>query len=205
MEVITQPHPTRTASLLFQEVHTLTQPIDCNRFSFFSKPVTNTIPNSILNPQQAYALIVGEKYAAPTRLLRQITDKEQARRFKAYNFDYACFSGVFSYRSEKGLITHSGFLTIDIDHQKNAPSLKKELISNPYFETVLAFISPSGDGLKWIVKIDLEQYSHLQWFFSISSYLKKYYYIDIDQSGKDVSRCCFLCHDPQAYLNPLYQ
>jgi len=171
-------------------------------FSFFSKPVTNNKPCGVINVFEAYEMITSTKYASQTRLLRAITDKDTARNYKARSFDYCCFSGIFSTRSAQGLITHSGFLTIDFDHLTNICHLKNQLIKNNSFQTVLAFTSPSGDGLKWIIEIDIKAYSHLEWFNSISAFLKFNYHVEPDRSGKDVSRCCFLPYDPEAYINP---
>lgn len=171
-------------------------------FSFFSRPVTNNKPCAIINAREAYEMITSARYASQTRLLRAITDKDSARNYKARSFDYCCFSGTFSTRSAQGLINHSGFLTIDFDHIRNLYSLKSRLIENTSFKTVLAFTSPSGDGLKWIIEIDIGAYSHLTWFNSIFAYLRCNYKIEADKSGKDVSRCCFLPYDPEAYINP---
>lgn len=173
-------------------------------FSFFSKPVRNVIPTSIMSIRDAYEAIKSQKYATPTSVLRSLTNKETARNYKSFNFDYACFSGIFTKRCEAGLVRHSNLLTVDFDHVIRPRHLKNNLVSNPFFETVLAFISPSGDGLKWIIKIDLNQFSHLQWFQAVAAYIRYHYHLEIDKSGKDVCRCCFLPHDPEAYINEKY-
>lgn len=173
-------------------------------FSFFYKPVQNIIPATSISAFQAYKVMISPRYQTPTMILRSIPDATAARTYKARNFDYVCFSGIFARRSESGLIRHSNLLTIDFDHIQKPHELKEDLIMNPYFDTVLAFISPSGDGLKWIIKIDLKQGNHLQWFNAVASYVKQNYRLDIDKSGKDVSRCCFLPYDPTCYLNEKY-
>ncbi|HAH24353.1 MAG TPA: VirE protein, partial [Prolixibacteraceae bacterium] len=61
---------------------------------------------------------------------------------------------------------HSGLLTLDFDHVSNLDGLKKTLLSDRYFDTELMFVSPSGDGLKWVISIDLMESSHQQWFAS---------------------------------------
>ena len=66
------------------------------------------------------------------------------------------------------------------------------------------FISPSGDGLKWIIPIDLSLATHAENFQAIANYLKHTYNIGVDKSGRDISRSCFLPHDPEAYINPVY-
>lgn len=177
---------------------------DIGDFSFFSKPVQNVIPSSIMSIQDAYHTIISDRYALPTRLLRRLTNKEAARNFKARNFDFACFSGVFTKRCEAGLVRHSNLLAIDFDDVLQPVQLKNNLVSNPIFETIMAFISPSGKGVKWILKIDLNKCSHLQWFQAVACYIRINYHLEIDPSGKDVCRCCFLPYDPDAYLNEKY-
>ena len=174
------------------------------QFSFFLRPVQNVAPNRAIGVKEVYDLIASEKYATNTRVLRCLNSPEEARKYKARNFDYCCFSGVFSRRAESGLIQHSGLLTIDFDHVKNLFLLKRKLINDCNFDTILAFISPSGDGLKWIVKIDLLKNTHLEWFTAIQRYVRATYQLEIDKSGKDVSRCCFLPYDPEVYINPKY-
>ena len=38
-------------------------------------------------------------------------------------------------------------------------------------------------------------------FHSVEYYIKHVYNIEIDKSGKDVCRACFICHDPEAKIN----
>ena len=63
------------------------------------------------------------------------------------------------------------------------------------------FRSPSGDGLKWIIRINLEETSHINYFQAVSNYLSKTYSLQADKSGKDISRACFLPHDPDCIYN----
>lgn len=209
METLTLHHPhfiepNCTPPLYQTEIAVLKQRIKEGEFSFFSKPVTNTIPIRKTNVLEIYNLIVSEKYQHPTRVLRCLSDPARARSYKARNFDYICASGVFTKRSEQGLVQHSGLITIDFDHVPYPEKLKNKLIHDPNFTTAFAFTSPSGDGIKWLVEIDLERNTHLSWFLGLQAYIRTTYYLEIDKSGKDVSRCCFLPHDPQAYINPKY-
>ena len=135
-------------------------------------------------------------------MLRQIKDVRQARIFKAANFDYCTFSGTFRLRNDKALIEHSGLLCLDFDHLKNWDEIHSKLLSDDFFETQLLFRSPSGDGLKWIIKIDITATCHADYFRAVANYLKQTYNISVDQSGKDISRACFLPHDPNCYINP---
>jgi hypothetical protein len=172
--------------------------------SFFRAPISNTIPEKEINLIDIFSLITGNTYSQRTLSLRQSKNEADAKKFKSNNFDYVTFSGTFSRRKENSILKHSGLITIDFDHVDDLDNLKKNLLSDVYFETELLFISPSGDGLKWIVPIDLTQAPHSDYFKAISIYIKKTYKIEIDQSGSDISRACFLAHDENAFINPKY-
>lgn len=174
------------------------------RFSYFQKPVSNTIPECEATLVQVYKLIKGDSYKKATGQLRQITDAKKARKYKAYNFDYVTFSGIFSKRNDNNLQCHSGLITVDFDHLKDVGTLREALLNDGYFDTELLFISPSGDGLKWVIPIDLKKAKHQDYFKAIANYVKQTYHLEIDQSGKDISRACFLPHDPNVYINPKY-
>ena len=173
-------------------------------FSFFKAPIINTKPHKAVNLLQIYNAIKGNYYKERTQKLRAISDIAQARKYKAANFDYCTFSGTFTTRNDKALIKHSGLLCIDFDHLQNLQDLKNRLLTDEYFDTQLLFVSPSGDGLKWIIPIDTAQTTHNDYFKAVSSYIQQAYGVEIDKSGRDVSRACFLPYDPQAYINPVY-
>ena len=172
------------------------------RFSFFPKPIKNTRPSARFTLADAYAYITGPYAKEATEKLRLQPTTKDARDFKAANFDYCTFSGLFSKRSESALIAHSGLLCLDFDHLENLEEVRQQLLNDDYLETQLLFTSPSGNGLKWIVEIDLSQASHLDYFIGIQNYLMLEYNLHVDPSGKDICRACFLPHDPNCYINP---
>lgn len=178
--------------------------IELPKFSFFKRPITNTHPNGTMTVRDVYEVIISEKYKQQTNELRSIRQHEEARRYKARNFDSVTFSGVFTKRNDSSLVKHSGLMTIDFDHVENLPALKEFLLADKYFQTELMFESPSGDGLKWIIPIDLAKGTHREWFEAIANYLEATYNLKIDSSGKDISRACFLPYSPLAYINPSY-
>jgi hypothetical protein len=162
-------------------------------------------PSETLRLHQVFALITSDKHKGITEKLRAITDVKQARKLKANRFDYVTFSGVFDKRNDSSLLQHSNLLTIDFDHLENLQELKTQLLNDEYFETEMLFTSPSGDGLKWIIRIDIEEVSHSEYFIAVANYIKQTYNIEVDQSGKDVSRACFLPYDPTAFLHKRHQ
>ena len=173
--------------------------------SFFKAPVRNVFPSESLRLHQVFALITSNKYKKITEELRAITNVKEARKFKANRFDYVTLSGTFEKRSDKNLLKHSNLLTIDFDHLENLQELRTQLLNDEYFETEMLFISPSGDGLKWIIRINISEVSHSEYFTAVANYIKHNYNIEVDQSGKDVSRACFLPYDPTAFLHKRHQ
>jgi hypothetical protein len=172
-------------------------------FSFFKAPIKNTLPHKTVSLVQVYNAITGEYYKQHTEKLRSITDVVQARKYKAANFDYCTFSGVFTARNDKSLVTHSELMCIDFDHVQNTDTLRQALLADEYFDTQLLFVSPSGDGLKWIIEIDTRKAPHGEYFASVANYILQTYSVEVDKSGKDISRACFLPFDPNAFINPL--
>lgn len=173
-------------------------------FSFFRAPIRNVYPFLNITLVDAYKLIRSDAYAKVTQKLRSIDNPAEAREYKASLFNYVTFSGVFAARQDKALSKHSGLVTIDFDHVDNLAMLKEQLLRDEYFTTEMLFVSPSGDGLKWIIPMCGEEVSHAQFFKAVAKYIRDTYHIDIDKSGKDVSRACFLPCDPDVYINPKY-
>jgi hypothetical protein len=173
-------------------------------FSYFERPISNVIPIRQSSLTDVYYLIKGNSFSSCTSTLRNITEPKVARKYKAQNFDYVTFSGSFSRRNDAKLQKHSSLLTIDFDHIEDISSLKESLISDPYFETELLFVSPSGDGLKWVIPINLREAKHQDYFKAVANYVSHTYQLEVDQSGKDISRACFLPHDTDIFINPKY-
>jgi hypothetical protein len=140
-------------------------------FSFFKAPVSNTKPHKAVSLLQIYNAVKGNYYKERTQKLRAISDVRQARKFKAVNFDYCTFSGVFTSRSDKALVKHSGLLCVDFDHLQSIEKLRFQLLKDEYFDTQLLFVSPSGDGLKWIISIDTSQTTHSSYFTAVANYI----------------------------------
>lgn len=69
-------------------------------FSFFRKPIRNTEPLRCIGIPDIYRYIVGPYAKKQTEMLRSITGKDQARKYKAENFDFCTFSGIFHTRNK---------------------------------------------------------------------------------------------------------
>ncbi|MCR9064738.1 MAG: primase C-terminal domain-containing protein [Cytophagales bacterium] len=110
-----------------------------------------------------------------------------------------CFSGEFKNRSQSGLIKHSGLICLDFDNcsPEELQELRDTIEGDSY--TYACFVSPSGEGLKVIVKIPASVETHKQYFNSLKEYYNNEHF---DISCSDVSRVCYESHDPNIYVNP---
>lgn len=107
------------------------------------------------------------------------------------------FSGEFSERRDEALFEHSGFIVLDFDHIDVEKS-KSILATDNYVYS--CWVSPSGDGLKALVRITNPE-RHRDQFRSLKSYFHKQYDLDVDDSGINESRACFESYDPELILN----
>jgi len=109
------------------------------------------------------------------------------------------FSGEFSYRNAKSLINHSGFICLDFDKFPNSETLltwKDTLEADEY--TYCVFLSPSGNGLKCLVKIPAIAENHKGYFDALKDYYDCEYF---DKSVSDICRICFESYDPYLTIN----
>ena len=175
------------------------------QMSYFAAPITNKVPLRTLTLLEVARAIKTPWLALQTAELRKITDKAEARQFKGTHFPYITPAGVFSYCNDQSLVKHSGVLCMDLDDIEDVNGIKQRLIADELFQTLMAFRSPSGNGLKWFLKIDLTRCDHRQWFDAVRSYLMSMYGLtgkQADSSVRNESRACFLCYDPEVYVNP---
>ncbi len=160
--------------------------------------------------------IKSERAREATQLLRDLMVQEPSeaeqkeRELKVLSFMYATFSGIFSYRKMDGLLMRSPFICLDFDDLASldeAKSLREQLSADSHIETELCFVSPRGRGVKWVVTLPertlgmtfKEQFDFMRDLVGFN------YGIEVDKTGSDVSRACFLPYDPECYINPKYQ
>ena len=111
-----------------------------------------------------------------------------------------CFSGTFNKRSDASLIEHSGLICLDFDgytKQKDLLQDKDRLTKNKFVYSV--FVSPSGNGLKVLVRIPADAENHVNYFNSLEKHFNSPYF---DKTSKNLSRVCYESYDPLIYVNP---
>ena len=98
------------------------------------------------------------------------------------------------------LLEHSGLLQIDLDHVGDAAALRNQIVKDRHI--LAAWISPSGDGVKAIMRIPPDIARHKDAFLAAADHMYRTYSLKIDPSCSDVSRLCFVSFDPWLVTNP---
>jgi len=123
------------------------------------------------------------------------TTKDSKRRSKLKSeLPSVCFSGEFSERKDECLKKHSGFVILDFDHLDDVASFKTELTLDEYIYA--CWVSPSGDGLKALVKIPAEKENHEGYYLGL---LERY--PQLDSTSKNLSRVCYESYDPDIFID----
>jgi hypothetical protein len=125
--------------------------------------------------------------------IRNTLDKEKANKIKL-NLPSVCFSGKFGAdRTDVQLVRHSGYIVLDFDNIFELREKQTEIISNPFIYA--CWVSPSGNGLKALVKIASGS-KHREHFQALQEVFP-----EIDRSGINVSRVCYESYDTEIYIN----
>jgi len=123
--------------------------------------------------------------------IRTTQDKDKASELKK-DLPAICFSGKFTERKDSCLLEHSGYIVLDFDKLEDAPFTKQKVFDKAYVKA--AWISPSGNGVKALVKI-ADGTKHREHFQALQDVFP-----DIDRSGINVSRVCFESWDTEILI-----
>ncbi len=127
-------------------------------------------------------------------------NKDEARRLKGQLPGFTP-SGVFrgGHRASQ-LEQYSGLVGLDFDHVANPKGLATLFREQP--STLALFVSPGGEGLKVFTRVDTTREQHAQAFAGVAAHYEQLSGISCDRACKDISRCCYVSDDPEAYYNP---
>ena len=134
--------------------------------------------------------------------LRECQD-EKIRKSIKHSLPAVTFCGVFEdSRLDSNIVHYNHLMIVDIDKisPKRLNSLRNELSHN--IHVFAYFVSPSF-GLKVLMMVDADHTKHnTDTFYFIERMFKDLYEIEIDKSGKNVSRLCFISYDEDLFYNP---
>jgi hypothetical protein len=177
-------------------------------FSYFRGGITSTVPYTAITPAQLHAVLISPRHRARTEALRAAPVGSPERAELKKGLDYVTPSGIFTRRANTALEIPSWLLVLDFDHLPDVAAARAALLADAELapDLVLLFTSPSGDGLKILVRADPTA-THLDNFRAYEAYLGRTYGalgLMPDKAGKDVSRACFVPYAPDAWLAPAY-
>jgi hypothetical protein len=141
------------------------------------------------------------KSGASKDIVRRIRDEKRKteRNEIKKELPAICFSGSFNKRADASMVEHSGLICLDFDgytKQKELLQDKENFTKSKYVFSV--FISPSGNGLKVLVKIPADPENHVNYFNSLEKHFNSIYF---DKTSKNLSRVCYESYDPLLYVN----
>lgn len=130
--------------------------------------------------------------------IRKEKDKTKRNKLKM-SLPAICFSGKFGKRADTALIEHSGVICLDFDEFESIKAMsefRKETEKDEFVYSI--FTSPSGNGLKILVKIPADPENHRAYFKSLEEYFNT---PEFDTTCKNESRVCYESYDPKIYVN----
>jgi len=155
------------------------------------------------NPKSVNLLtwLQSNKYCLKVEKIRSIEDKQERDSIKA-KLPAITPSGVFTYRSIKSLVRHSGFIQFDIDLKgneaiRNFNDLKEEI--SKIKNVAYCGLSVSGKGCWGLIPISNpdKHYLHFTAMRAVFQRLN----IAIDPAPKSVASLRGYSYDPNAYYN----
>ncbi|XZF15521.1 BT4734/BF3469 family protein [Chitinophagaceae bacterium MMS25-I14] len=172
------------------------------KISFFNNTFSDVSQNIPIN--NILTAIKAEEYYDKIHSLRQLLAEGNIDEYKRNKIQLPAvtFCGTFSKkRKQEELLEYSSILIFDVDNinEVERERLKLFLSSQPY---VYAYwISPSMNGIKFLIPTDSNVDMHKLYFCVIKKYIEDYTSIPIDKSGSDYTRLCYVSSDKDLFIN----
>ena len=146
--------------------------------------------------------IISDKYKPEVEEIRNLIaqgNKAEADNKKKQLLAFTP-SAVFSEKRQMPFLEmYSGFVHLDFDKLTQEELQTAFAIISKISYTSLCFISPSGNGLKVFVEVSTELEYHDIAYLQVQKHYEDATGLKADPSCKDVTRLCFMSHDPNAY------
>ncbi len=129
---------------------------------------------------------------------------EQRKSLKVGTLEALVIAGLFDKQvKNEFFLNSSGLVCIDVDHIGDVEASKR--IISKIEHVVACFVSPSGDGLKVLLRINGDKLRRDADLKALFPYARELFLNNggfrIDEACKDVARLCFASYDPDIYVN----
>jgi hypothetical protein len=161
------------------------------------KILRSTTPEKVTSLSEVLDDIRSDKYKSKIEAIRQ--DENPSKCAKKNYLPVFTPTGTFSHRSIKGLEKYNGIICLDLDHVEDVVELKRKASKLKY--VLAAFITPSGSGLKVIIKSDATIETYKEAEILISTAFQNDAGGIRDNHCKDIARIQFVSYDPDLYYN----
>ena len=152
------------------------------------------------------------RYEPPVLELRKKLsdgDKDGAEQIKKGLPAFTVSATYKGRRTKAHLTGYNPLLILDLDGLQpgRIDGLKLLIEGEPY--TVACFRSPSGNGLKAIAwnatGLPLDPANHRKGYDCIKAHYERVLGVEIDASGSDAGRLCFVSYDSALYISPRFE
>lgn len=167
---------------------------DVNNFDYKKCCRISTIISRMKDPNS--------KIAQKISVVRPITD-DKLRKEAKKSLPVIMWQGIFHHRSNNGCAFLTGLMCIDVDHKTDEELKMVKQTVMGWGCTYCCFKSPSGDGLKVVIKTDNTSLIHYGNFYrQVEQIFINQFGIEPDDDCEDVGRACYCSFDPDLYYNP---
>ena len=189
----------------------LQQDLDNIHVSFYRNMKSHVVEKMIIS--RVMRGICSDYYKDVVQRLRSLKkqgDVNAANEIKC-SLHAVTFCGVYEGRRKADLCKqYNNLMVIDID-KLDDEEMRRVRVCLEQDDYVAAFwISPSGNGWKGLVGLEYAEGKnenlmsrHHKAFIQLQEYFKKEYTIELDSSGKDITRLCFMSWCPELIVKPL--
>lgn len=152
------------------------------------------------------------RFAAEISKVREVLEQQGELKYKEAkkSLPAIAFCGEFSGGHGKdNLVNYNNLLVFDVDHL-TADEMHKAYLTISSDKYIMAFwVSPSGNGYKGLIRVNYQNVPdcigldacYKNAFKEVTAYFLHQFGIQLDTNCSDYSRICYVCADPNLFIN----
>jgi hypothetical protein len=136
--------------------------------------------------------------------IRKETSQDERDLLKVKTLPVFCYATFKNNRRKKLNLETIHFIVLDFDHLQPQKLIELRATVAADDRVYVAFLSPSGDGLKVMYILDqdvIDPIRYTELYTHYAELISEEYGCPWDRSTKDASRACFMSYDPDIYVN----
>lgn len=194
-------------------------------FSFFTAPLTNSVPSIELSLLEFFYVVSGKALVMNNQPLKALSHrtfnhwqryqilKAQYKRcdcnldvlaqFKRYGMDYVTIAGIFKpNRRYDTLTTRSAYIMLNFNELIDIERTFRQLQNDVFLKPVMLYRSING-GIVAIMDMGICELSYHSVARNLCSYIaREYHQLSINQRISQYTCPTFVTYDPNAWLSP---